>query len=330
MKLSDRDFRPPRRSKYVSQPPRKRPTVRILLLGIFAAAVYLKFDSFVSSAFFKSISSLLQTVSHPTFLKEKLFSSKHVDAQKLSPLKNNWVTPLEWSVDSNLVTLHCLGALTSECLSYADQFVSSNTVTSRILIQKIKLQWQLDSLKDISLQFRRILNTETQSNGWEILELVGLSNQGLTKIVLHDTAGQKNYCISSRCLDQLEPTSPLLKFQIVQHPFTRPEKLEFLPTHTNDFHSVLPGKIIEVDTLNRVVRLFHGQNLYSQYSGKIKLALNLKPGKLVSQKDTLGWIEDQNDSLATLALQVQKYGINQNPLAFLNIAPDTNLVYHGN
>ena len=55
MKLSHRDFRPAKRSRFVGLPPHRRPALRILLLGAFGILVYYKFDDFLASRAIKAL-----------------------------------------------------------------------------------------------------------------------------------------------------------------------------------------------------------------------------------------------------------------------------------
>lgn len=208
MKLSHRDFRPQRRSKYVVQPPKRRPTLRILLLAVFATLVYLKFDSFVSSKVF-------QTLAHPKVLVQKIFNRGEVQAAETSPI-----------------------------------------------VPSVKI-----------------------------------------------------------AVAPLLPTSPLKQFQNILTIQTHPAKIEMVASTHFDFHSILPGRIVEVDSQKSCLKIYHGKNIYSSYSGKIKIANDLAPGKMVTVKDTLGWLEKSSDTLIrpALSLQIENNGLYENPEVFLSL-----------
>ena len=88
---------------------------------------------------------------------------------------------------------------------------------------------------------------------------------------------------------------------------------------------------MEVDSQNSWLKIYHGKNIYSSYSGKIKFGKDLAPGKRVTVKDTLGWLEKSTDSLsrAALSLQIENKGVYENPMQFLSLVNKNDTAENG-
>ena len=321
MKLSHRDFRPQRRSKYVSQPPTRRPTLRILLLAAFGAVVYLKFDSFVSSRIFQVIRNpqlLRQTLARPGRLPEPLPATPAASAASL-----------KWSADSSLVDLDCPSSRIESCIASVQALGSEAAGQLRALINKGAIRWELVPTKGLSARFRKTEATREDSLGWRV-QSVGLSSdKGTVTITAMEPDGIIRYCNSGHCLDESTPAPPFAKYQRLDRPLDRPPQWFIRPIGGPFFHSILPGRIVEIFSPTKSVKIYHGRNIFSIYAGFSELRPNLRPGTMVDMNDTLGSVGRDGDSLGSLGLRIEKDGLFVDPIAFLGNMADTGAVTHG-
>ncbi len=321
MKLSHRDFRPQRRSKYVSQPPTRRPTLRIILLAAFGAVVYLKFDSFVSSRVF-------QVLRNPQLLRQALARPGRLADPTPANLPLAAASSLKWSADSNEADLDCASQGIDPCVNAGQALGPEALGSLRSLINKAAIRWEVVATKGLHARFRKSGPTREDSLGWRIQTLELASDKDVTLISATENGGLIRFCSAGRCLDESTPEPPFAKYQGLDGA-ERPPQWVIQPVGSPIFHPVLPGKIVEILSQSKSVKIYHGRNIFSVYAGFSELRPDLHPGSMVNMNDTLGSVEHDGESLGSLKLRIEKDGLFINPIAFLGVMPDTGAAAHG-
>ncbi len=324
MKLAHRDFRPPRRSKYVNQPPKRRPTLRILFLAILGMAIYLKFDSIAASP-------ALQRFKDPGRLLTGLFHPKAASAVT-SPLAQSW------SPDSQAVTLEC-PASPEACLGAEGLLRASVAGPLRELIGKGEIRSGLDT----AIGFRAEMTNPVSGagipdeSGWQVqrLELSG-TRQNLVFIPVAGKAS-RTLCAPGLCLDDLPAQRPLETIRRVTRESDSGTAQDFgepIPSvavleggKPGPVRSILRGRVVSLPTAEHAdqwIKLHHGGNLFSYYRGCARLDTLVRVGAMVNVGDTLGWLADDS---AGLRLRIEKDGLSLDPIAFLGLPGEGELAH---
>lgn len=329
MKISHRDFRPPRRSKYVAQPLKRRPTLRILLLAAIGMAVYLKFDTVVSSHAFQSL--------------RKPGGPFAAFFQKGKPPVETAAAPtgLRWALDSSAVEAECTGPQIDSCLDRWNGLGSDAVGTLRAAIYKAKAQWEADATGGFMARFLRVAKEADLLNpNRSVLELARLDLRGAKATVSLSRDPGKNpspLCAQDRCLDALHPQPPFARYKPVRsaHPDNAAEaripEAAFISLDGGAAKPIMPGRVMEMPAPGEAwMKIYHGENIFSYYRGFTQVRPGLKNGSRVGTDDTLGLVAAGGDSLEGLQVRIEKDGLMVDPLAYLGLPPimDTVAVRH--
>ncbi len=323
MKLSHRDFRPQKRFKYVAQPSKRRPTIRILVLVAFGVLVYLKFDSVFSS-------KIAQSVLHPG----RLFTGLKNPSDRLAVTPNviagtqtspNPSLNLRWSTDSLQVDLLCPTDNVKECLRSAQGLDSSLAGNLRGLIHKVALQWNRTPLKGFSVHFISDTASRDTPIRFALQSLEFMSSEGPLILNRKVTGTSNQYCSARSCLDDLTPQLPIWDFHGLQSTLQHPVGVRYTALAPSVFHPMLAGQVVFIDSQAQRLKMYHGHNIFSDYAGSIKLSLNLKVGSKVEAQDTLGIAGVEGDSLSGLIFHIEKNGLYLDPRDFI---PTPGLAVH--
>ena len=313
-------------------PPRRRPALRILLLGGFGILVYLKFDAFIASRPFRYLRD-------PASMREALASwmagSRRKDSQ--SDASGSW------SADSSRYAFQCPSARLEPCLQALESLGPGTSGKVSALLYKARLQLRIPSPTGFNAVLEKPLpeasgpaDREIEgSQARSILEVarLELTSEAETWTLEARSAptGQVRYCTPrNRCLDDLRPAPPF-------HPFaSRPSPgapdLILLPPEAAAFGPVLAGRIVELSARGdgaRRIKLYHGRNLFSYYLNFGSLQTGLATGDYVNTADTLGYAAGGGDSSTRLSLRIEKDGAFIDPLAFLGLEAGNRGAGHG-
>lgn len=366
MRLSHRDFRPKKRRKYVlpgsvedrSGPSRKRLTLRILLLAAFGILVYLKYDDFIQSP-------LIKRLREPQQLWKDAVRNFREPAVREPATALPQISP-----DSVFMLWSCASAKSDSCLDAWAGMDAGDKGSIRALLWKARLRMKLPEPSSFAAGFRgnpaAVPETGTaQDSASEAAEAAGEAPArpwrldrirfqagpgSLDLESLRDSAGGERWCLRSTpptadpdillegrsaatltCLDEPRPKPPLRLFSDPElHP-ERPPVLSFRTGSGEAFHPILPGKVMGLPSGEKGwLKVYHGRNLFSYYSGFAGIGKDLDPGALVGVGDTLGFAGDADTAAAmpggaartgTLRLRIEKDGSPIDPLAFLGLEP---------
>lgn len=347
MRLSHWDFRPKKRRKYVvagsvedrSAPPRKRPTLRILLLAAFGVLVYWKYDSFIRSP-------LAQTLLHPGILWQKTAAFLAMPTAPTSA-----ATTAETSPDSLWMRWTCASSKQDSCVDSWTGLEPGEKGRLRSLLWKTRLRGNLPAPDSFSAAYRRNSGVTqgpeasaaegaypdpASSLSWR-LEHVKLSAGGreLALAPLIDGAGTESFCLREEgsplgsqalCLAGPEPRSPLVQSDPPRLIQERPPVIAFLPAGNRPVHPVLPGKVMDLPPVEGGwLKLHHGGTLFSFYSGFAMIRPGLQAGSMVDTRDTLGF-SGSPDSTAVSAVEgisIGAAGTDTGIVAAANVAAAT-------
>jgi hypothetical protein len=314
VKLSHRDFRPPRRSKYVTRPPKRRPTLRILLLGLLGLAVYLKFDAVARLPFWK-------TFRHPG---EWLSARMHPPAPAPAPSP----ALLAWESDSSRVKADCPGEASS-CLGPGFPLGPEAAGQVREILGKAEAQWETRAQAGFSALFARAPDFPPSEPHWE---LTRLETRGPGRSVLEkDPSRGGAFCAEGRCLDEIRPRAPLSAFASARErslpvessdpglPAAPAPAVRFAAANGAGVVPVLRGRIVALPAAGDTagwIKVHHGRNLFSYYRGLARLGSSVRAGAMLDPGDTLGWVAGDS---AALELRIESDGIALDPLAFLGL-----------
>lgn len=328
MKLVHRDFRPPRRSRYVAQPLRRRPTLRILLLAAVGLAVYHKYDSFVTSAFFGKLV-------HPLRLLDSLRESGNAAAPTELHTRG---AGLSWSRDSAYLEATCTDAATEVCLEAWNGLGSGEAGRLRALLNKAGAALGLGPLSGFTARYRRIppVFDAVSGMGPELeLDRVLLRSSTDSTLLTRAAGDRPGFCAGKTCLDEIRPLPPFAGFVLAGAGESPPSAADakdrlvgasLSPLGGNAFQSILKGRIVDLSVAadqaaagNRM-KIYHGKNTFSYYSGFASMRAGLGVGSLVGPGDTLGFMPGNGDSTGALGIGIEKDGLMVDPLAFLGLA----------
>jgi hypothetical protein len=324
VKLTHRDFRPLRRSKYVAQPLKRRPTLRILVLAALGIAVYLKFDSVVNS-------KLFQNLRQPRRLVDAMLHQGPVAA---APAEG-----LAWSSDSGQVEAECRDTLVTNCLDRWQGSLGPETVGFlRGVLAKASMQLDVDAAHGIRARFIRAVETadDAPDGTAPSLELSRLEIHGEKEsLVLERPAGAAaaKFCDKQRCLDTNPPRMPFARYRITEKPNPAGGEspaspgaiLSLIPLEGSNATPILRGRVVDVPAAwgpDQWVKIHHGADVFSFYRGLSALGPAIKPGAMIEYGETLGQVAAIGDSAGILDVKIEKGGILIDPIEFLGIAPD--------
>jgi len=315
VKLSHRDFRPPRRSKYVARLPKRKPTLRIVLLGLLGLAVYLKFDAVARFPFWKSFR-------HPGE-----WITAHMPSR--TPAFAPSPVVLNWEHDSSRVNAAC-PVEASLCLGAGFSLGQEPAGQIREILGKAEAQWQSEATAGFSAGFARNQDLATMEPHW-VLERLELRGKAKPVVLERDPArGEAVFCANGRCLDELHPRQPLAGIRSTRlqngHPSSSDSGQPIAVSDTARFPAgngtgvlpILRGRVVTVPPPgdgSGWLKLHHGRNLFSYYRGIARLGSSVRPGAMVDSADTLGWISGDS---ASLELRIESAGMPLDPMAFLS------------
>jgi hypothetical protein len=316
VKFSHRDFRPPRRSKYVGRPSKRWPTLRILLLGLFGLAVYLKFDTVAKLPVWK-------TARHPG----AWFSARIHPSVTLPPLSP---VVLAWETDSNRVAAECPGAAPA-CLDSGFPLGSEPAGQVRAILAKAASRWQANAVGGFTATFTRVADPAAADSGWSLRRLEIRRTPRDLVLEKDATGGGNSFCAEGRCLDDLSPHTPLTAFIYARAwllpaapidpglPLPETPEAWFSAANGAGVLPILRGQVVSVppqgDTAGWL-ELHHGRNLFSFYRGLARLGSSVRAGAMIEPGDTLGWMGGDS---ARLELRIESAGRPLDPLAFLGL-----------
>lgn len=348
MKLSHRDFRPQRRLKYVAHPPKRRPTLRILLLATIGLAVYLKYDTVVTS----------RTLQNIRKNSEEFFAGL-VNKGPAPHSASTTDTGLRWSRDSVSLEAVCTSPKVDSCLERWQGLGKETVGTLSAYLRKATAQWDADAGGGFLARFRRVPNESdplAPGNAGTLLEMNRLEIRGAKGTLVLERIPEKNaLCAEGRCLDELTPSAPFANFRqaaIQVHSDAQEARIPeaaFIPLGDAAAGPVLRGRVVELSTpTNSVIapvgstipgatppvpgptvstgtwiKIYHGRNIFSYYRGFAELHAGLRPGLVVNTGDTLGMVPGKGDSLGVLELRIEQDGLMVDPYAFLGLQQDS-------
>lgn len=325
MKLTHRDFRPLRRSKYVAQPLKRRPTLRILALAALGIAVYLKYDSVVNSKFF-------QNLRQPRRLVDAMLHQGAVAAGVPA------AEGLAWSPDSSQVEAECRDTVVTTCLDRWQAGLGPETIGAlRGILAKASMQLDVEAAHGIKARFVRAPETADPQDGPSpSLELIRLEILGgKESLVLEHPAGDPAapLCDKRRCLDSNPPRMPFARYRVTEKSIPpgqvsqRPPWaiLSLMPLDGLEANPILRGRVVEVPAepgSDHWLKIYHGANVFSYYRGLSNLGPAIKSGAMIESGETLGQVAANGDSAGILDVRIEKAGILIDPREFLGIAPE--------
>jgi hypothetical protein len=346
VKLTHRDFRPLRRSKYVAQPLKRRPTLRILLLAALGLTVYLKYDTVVRSKAFKSLSE-------PSKLWHAMLRE---DGALPSPVVSG--TGLKWSPDSAFLEAECDGSAAARCLESWNSLGREPVGTLRAVMEKARIQWNAGAEKGFSAKYARSAAAGEPADGMpSALELIRVELRGSRGAVIlerSDVERPTAFCLGGegdKCLDERRTQLPFARTRI-GIPSPGPDSggidgsgapgigdveavdgehglvMRIFSLAGPAAKPVLAGRVVAVpDSLisNPWVKIYHGENTFSWYRGFSSLRSGIVPGALIGTDDTLGFVAMRGDTTEALDVRIEQDGIPSDPFGFLGIARAENV-----
>jgi hypothetical protein len=324
VKISHRDFRPPRRSKYVIQPLKRRPTLRILLLAAIGVAVYFKFDTIVSS-------KPIRKLGEPGGPLAGLFRMERASAAS-DPGGPSVAVGLRWSSDSSSVEAVCDGPQAASCLERWRGGLGEEALGAiRASLAKAAVQWSLKAESGFTAGFRRERAQGLPGGADSAFALVRLElrNPQATVEIKRVPGG---LCAEERCLDEIHPQAPLARFRHSGPAPARggsrvPEATFFPVDGAFAAKPILQGRIMRIpsDSAGGWMEVYHGGTLFSYYRGLATLKPGLAVGSVVGPEDTLGSMAPGSDSLEGLELRIEKDGLMVDPIAFIGLQAEPTL-----
>ena len=325
MKLTHRDFRPLRRSKYVAQPLKRRPTLRILVLAALGIAVYLKFDSVVNS-------KLFQNFRQPRRLVDAMLHQGPADST-IAPAAG-----LAWSPDSSRLDAECGDAIVETCLSRWQSTLGKETIGSlRGVLAKASMQLDAEAAQGFQARFIPVVVSADPLEGLSAsLELIRLEiRRGMASLVLERPPGDAlaPFCGKQGCLDATPTRMPFARYRITEKTDSAtPESnrppgpmLSLVPLSGPKANPILRGRVVDIPTAmdpGRWVKIYHGANLFSFYRGLSSLGPAIKTGAMIESGEILGQVAANGDSAGILDVRIEKGGILIDPFEFLGIVPE--------
>lgn len=326
MKLSHRDFRPARRSKYVARLPKRRPTLRILLLGLLALVVYLKFDAVARLPFWKTFRHPGEWIS--------------LQMRQRTPLPPPCPVVLDWAHDSSHVNAVCPVAA-SQCLGKGFPLGPEPAGQVREILGKAEAQWQARAVAGFAAGFARSQDLASSEPRWE-LERLELRGDAKPMVLEKDPArGEAGFCANGRCLDDLHPHAPVAgvrSMRVTILPGPSPDSglpvsavpaALFSAANGTCVLPILRGRIVAVPAESDTtgwLKLHHGRNLFSYYRGLARMGAAVRAGAMLEPGDTLGWIAGDS---AAVELRIEAGGMALDPLAFLGLPARAEETVHG-
>jgi hypothetical protein len=225
--------------------------------------------------------------------------------------------------------LTCAAGQAEICLDDARKVDSGAIGSLRALLRKVELQWEIPIASGFSAHFQKGQAAADSSSAPQVKTLRLLTPTGSEEVTAQAAGPATLYCSPKRCLDELAPKPPFRKFHELDRPESRPPEAAFQPLDGTVFRPILSGRIVAMLFNPNRVKIYHGRNIFSSYSGFAGLRQNLQLGSLVNMDDTLGFVEKNGDSLGSLGLRIEKDGLFVNPLAFLGVETDTAGDFHG-
>lgn len=326
MKFSHRDFRPPRRSKYVGRPSKRWPTLRILLLGLFGLAVYLKFDTVARLPIWES-------VRHPG-----AWISARLRPPAPPPLRSP--VALAWDPDSNRVRAECPAA-NEACLDAGFPLGREPAGQVRAILGKAASRWQARPAGGFAATFARVADPGATDTGWFLQRLeIRRAPRDLVLEKRADAEGN-SFCAEGRCLDDLGPHAPLAAYLDARPwrwampafdpglPSPDAPAASFAAASGSGVHPILRGQVVSVPPQGDTsgwLGLHHGRNLFSYYRGPARWGASVRAGAMLEAGDTLGWMGGDS---ARLDLRIESAGKALDPMAFLGLPAPGEEIAHG-
>jgi hypothetical protein len=324
VKLTRRDFRPERRSKYVAQPLKRRPTLRIILLAALGVAVYLKYDSVINSKAFRNLRQ-------PRRLVDAMLGKD----QPAPPVR---VEGLAWSPDSSAVEADCRMADLEACLGGWQGLGREPSGALRAEVEKAVVRFGTDASNGVLARFVRAPDAaDPLAKGAERLQLVKLELRGAkeTRTFERPVASAASLCEGERCLDAVRAQAPFARFRSAAFSdlessdpeSARAPVASLTPLEGAAVRPVLRGRIVEAPAdgspalPGQWVKIYHGENTFSYYRGFASLRPSVRAGAMIEAGDTLGLVAATKDSLRALDVKIEKDGLLVDPYAFLGIGP---------
>ena len=290
--------------------------MRILVLLAFGGLVYFKFDAFVSSRAFHSLS-------HPRAAWTALRAAWTWGGPAAASLPGP-----AWSPDSAGARWECPGGDLEACLrGWRDEAAAGRL---RALVHKARAQLQIPADGPLAATLVRRDNDPKASGEGLFPVTLEIRNGKDTWSLREAPEGSGRFCTPhfagpvDGCLDARHPAAPFARFRRLDETGAAPAgELTLAPLDGPSFHAVLPGRIMAMpapgsDARHSEVKLYHGGNLFSLYRGFARLRPGLAMGSFLAGGDTLGFVGAEPDARLTLA--VEQDGMPLDPAAFLGAA----------
>jgi hypothetical protein len=292
--LSQTDFRPGKRPRYVpsGSPRRKFPLIRLLLLLGLGVFIYTKFDTLWAS---------VRSVVDPVAVWQSLTGGEAPESRSGSALV--------WSDDSSRVTLTCKSGLTRECcaqLNHADGDLCGATTA---LLEKARWKAVLTPGKKtdhpLHIEARAVVS-DLGDWGFELSGVRGRDGSGT--FTFRRSAGSHAWCeIHRGCLKAPLARAPLTDGRLVsaggaEAVYGGTTVVRWVSASSR-VRAMLPGRITAVlnntapagDAPSRdtaapasvTIKVYHGGELYATY-GPLRPAQGVKAGVLVKSGSYLG------------------------------------------
>lgn len=292
--------------------------MRILLLAAIGVAVYLKFDTVVSSTAFQKLHRSGEALS-------ALFAKGESPAEPAS-----LAAGLRWAADSGAVEAECGSAKIDSCLDRWSGLGEDALGTLRASLQKAEAQWDVVAAGGFTARFQRLAGDADLLNpGGTVLSLARLDVRGAKGDVYLSRApggSAAPLCAAERCLDALHPRPPFARFRrngpapAADPSEARIPEAAFSPLEASAAKPILRGRVVELPSGGTGwMKLYHGGNLFSYYRGFTRVRPGLSAGSMVNAEDTLGQVIPGEDTLAGLELRIEKDGLMVDPVAYLGL-----------
>jgi hypothetical protein len=294
-------------------------------------AVYLKFDTVVSSRTFQNL--------------RKSGGPFAAFFRKGKPPVEIIAAPagLRWALDSSAAEAECIGPQIDSCLDRWTVLGPEAAGTLRAAIYKAKAQWEADATGGFTARFLRVTKEADLLNpNRSVLELARQDLRGEKANVSLSRDPGKNpspLCAADRCLDALHPQAPFARYKPVRPaPSDVPAEARipeagFISLDGGAVKPILPGRVVEMPAApgGEWMKIYHGENIFSYYRGFAQVRPGLKTGSRVGTHDTLGLVAAHGDTLERLQVRIEKDGLMVDPLAYLGLPPamDTLAAVHG-
>ncbi len=248
-----------------------------------------------------------------------------------SPTSLATASHLKWSSDSMQINLTCPAGPLENCLKDFRDLESEAVGSLRSLIYKAALQWKINPHLGLTAYFQSSDSTVDSHKSFRLNRLDLYTTSGVMTLLpfknkFQVAVNNQVYCHLDRCLDSFDPKSPVDKFIGTIEMQNHKPSLTMKPLTGKKMKPIWRGEIVELEVKTNRLKLYHGQNIFSYYSGDIQFQPGLRQGAIVGLDDTLGFFSA--DSIGCLNLMISKNGFYLNPLTYFGISSQAEMGNH--